>query len=89
MTQYQRVLAVLEASSIPMALFEIKQAILARFEQLDSEAGISARIRDIRHELEAQNTGTIESVREPHKAWHRYKVRRSQQGNTSGGHFHA
>ncbi len=88
MTQYQRVLAVLEASTIPMALFEIKQAILARFEQVDSEAGISARIRDIRHDLESQNTGTIAAHRVPDKAWYRYRVQRLQQpSNTSGGHF--
>lgn len=73
-SQYDRVLAVLKAAVQPMSLFEIKEAISARFERMDSEAGISARIRDIRHDLERSRAGTVCAVREQGKAWFRYRV---------------
>ncbi|MBX9755847.1 MAG: hypothetical protein K2X80_13915 [Pseudomonadaceae bacterium] len=86
MTQYERVLAVLDRSAVPLALHEIKDAILARFEQMDSEAGISARIRDIRHDLEGRKAGTVEAVRAPGRAWYRYFVaRRPAAGNGQEG----
>jgi hypothetical protein len=59
MTQLSRVLGILETSSNPLALFEIKAAILERFRQLDSEGGISARIRNIRHLLKNDGAGTV------------------------------
>lgn len=74
-SQYDRVLAVLKAAAQPLSLFEIRQAIMARFERMDSEAGISARIRDIRHDLEKAQAGTICARREQGKAWCRYSVR--------------
>jgi len=73
-SQYDRVLAVLKAAAKPLSLFEIREAITARFERMDSEAAISARIRDIRHDLERNQTGTICAVREQGKAWCRYRV---------------
>lgn len=76
-SQYSRVLEVLETAGKPLALFEIKEAILKRFKRLDSEAGISARIRDIRHALEVQAVGTVESFRETTAAWYRYRVKRN------------
>lgn len=85
MTQYKRVLAVLEKASAPLALFEIKAAIMARFQRMDSEAGISARIRAIRHDLEGQQAGTVETARAPGKAWFRYRVARLADGDLDAG----
>lgn len=76
-TQYSRVLEVLEATSKPLALFEIKAAILERFRQMDSEAGISARIRGIRHRLEVEGKGTVQAVKAEGASWFRYCIKRN------------
>lgn len=54
MSQYDRVKAVLQAATKPLALCEIRRRILMRFSVSDSEAAISARIRDIRHDLQKE-----------------------------------
>ena len=77
-SQYARVLAVLESAANPLSLFEIKDAILARFKLTDSEAAISARIRDIRHN---SVTGTVNSLRQPGKSWFRYWVKSNNSGH--------
>ncbi|WP_074829754.1 MULTISPECIES: hypothetical protein [Pseudomonas] len=72
MTQYARVLAVLEGAEKPLALFEINERIEARFNRKDSEAAISARIRDIRHDLELKNAGSVSSAKAKGAQWCRY-----------------
>ncbi len=74
MSQYQRVEAVLRDTEKPLALHEIHAAIRARFEVFDSEAAISARIREIRHDLESQGRGTVHSEPVSGKAYWRYRV---------------
>lgn len=63
MSQYSRVLTILETADGPLALFEIAKRIKMRFRLVDSEAGISARIREIRKNLEFHNKKTIIGVR--------------------------
>lgn len=58
-TQYQRVKTILSKADRPLALFEIAAMIRLEFGRYDSDAAISARIRDIRHDLEKSNQGTI------------------------------
>ncbi|WP_282347949.1 hypothetical protein [Pseudomonas sp. PS01301] len=81
MTQLSRVLEILETSSKPLALFEIKAAILERFRQLDSEAGISARIRNIRHRLENDGAGTVRAEKAENVSWYRYRLQRNTTSN--------
>ncbi len=59
LSQYMRVKQVLEKAERPLALFEIRGRIRQLFFVMDSDAAISARIRDIRHDLEFSREGTI------------------------------
>lgn len=54
MTQYQHVLSVLKRSRRALAIHEIGQKIVRRFEVRHADTAISARIRDIRHDLAAE-----------------------------------
>ena len=76
-TQYSRVMTILEAASKPLALFEIRTAILERFKQMDSEAGISARIRNIRQRLEVEGAGTVHAEKADGASWFRYCIKRN------------
>lgn len=72
-SQYIRVKKVLEQAERPLALFEIQTRIKLIFGAMDSDAAISARIRDIRHDLQARNEGTILGQKAgPDKAYHLY-----------------
>lgn len=84
MTQYSRVLTILEAAGKPLALFEIKAAILERFRQMDSEAGISARIRNIRQRLEVEGVGTVMAEKAKGASWFRYCIKRNATEQHSG-----
>lgn len=86
-SQKARVLAVLQASDVPLALFEIRDRIEAQFMQFDSDAAISARIRDIRHELEVESCGTVGRVQVPGRSWCRYQLVRN--GSTQSTTFAA
>lgn len=75
MSQYQRVKAVLERARKPLALHDIAARIWRDFSVRDSEAAISARIREIRHDLVANGRGTVIGVRAgPDKAHHIYAI---------------
>lgn len=74
MNQSKRVEQVLRDTLRPLALHEIHSAIRARYGISDSEAAISARIREIRHELEKSATGTVLSVPVTGKKYLRYRV---------------
>lgn len=78
LSQYQRVKKVLEDADAPLALFQIREKILERFVQTDSDSAISARIRDIRHDLDQDKLGTIINHRVPGKAYVRYELVRSE-----------
>lgn len=74
MSQYARVKHVLERASRPLALHEIHEAIRLKYQAFDAETAISARIRDIRHDLEREGK-TIFSCRAGHgKAHHIYQI---------------
>ena len=49
-SQLGRTYLVLRDADYWLQLHEIGEAILARFERMDSHAGISARIRELRHQ---------------------------------------
>lgn len=74
MSQYTRVEAVLRETSKPLALHQIHEEIRLKYGVLDSEAAISARIREIRHALEQSGGGTVHSVPVDGKAYLRYQV---------------
>lgn len=74
MGQYARVEAVLRETSEPLALHQIHEAIRMKYGLLDSEAAISARIREIRQALEKSGGGTVHSVPVEGKAYLRYRV---------------
>lgn len=74
MSQYTRVEAVLRDTSKPLALHDIHEQIRRRYDVLDSEAAISARIREIRHALEASGGGTVHSEGVQGKAYLRYRI---------------
>lgn len=74
MSQYARVEEVLRTTVCPLALHQIHQAIRMRYGVLDSEAAISARIREIRQALEKCGGGTVISVPVEGKHYLRYRV---------------
>lgn len=74
MSQYTRVEQVLRDTSKPLALHEVHEHIRLRFGVLDSEAAISARIREIRQALEASGGGSVHSEGVQGKAYLRYRV---------------
>lgn len=75
MSQYERVKLVLQETEKPLALHHIHAAIRERFSAFDSEAGISARIRDIRHDMERAGTGTVYTERVEGKSYLLYQVK--------------
>ncbi|HEX8590670.1 hypothetical protein [Pseudomonas sp.] len=79
MTQLTRVKSILEAADTALALFEIKDRIFQVFQRIDSEAAISARIRDLRQEMERVGSGTITGARAAGKAWQRYRINKRNQ----------
>lgn len=82
MSQYTRVQKVLASTQVPLALHEIHEAIRIQFGgQLDSEAGISARIRDIRFDLTQRGAGYIYTERVEGKAYLRYRLIESASGS--------
>lgn len=73
--QYDRTLIALnENRTTWMALHDLATWMYVRFNKKDSEAGISARIRDIRKDLEA-NGETIEGKKPKNKNAHVYKIK--------------
>jgi len=74
MSQYQRVEETLRATLRPLALHQIHEAIRTRYGVLDSEAAISARIREIRHALEVSGEGTVATEPVEGKAYLRYRI---------------
>lgn len=67
--QYNHVKAVLESSSDALAIHEIGQEIWRRYQVRHADTAISARIRDIRNDLEADGK-TIFSHRASETAHH-------------------
>lgn len=84
MSQYARVQKVLESTKAPLALHEIHEAIRIQFGVLDSEAAISARIREIRHAVEVAGAGYIHTERAEGKAYLRYRLIQSSAGSPQG-----
>ena len=68
-TQYDHVKAVLEKSRRALAIHQINARILGRFGVQHSDTAISARIREIRKDLEAEGR-TIFSHRASEKKHH-------------------
>lgn len=87
MSQYDRVKQVLQDTEKPLALHTIHSDIYRRFGVMDSEAAISARIREIRYDLEQSGGGSVYSERVPEKAYHRYKVIASPGGQVQSALF--
>ena len=74
-SQYIRVKKVLEQAERPLALFEIQARIKLIFKKMDSDAAISARIRDIRHDMQTKNEGTILGQKAgPEKSYYLYTM---------------
>lgn len=69
-TQKTRVLAVLEAADKPLILGEIARAIWSRFRIRDSEAAISARVRELARSVDC----TVIRHRVPKKQYLRYEL---------------
>lgn len=74
MSQYARVQKVLESTPAPLALHEIHEAIRIQFGVLDSEAAISARIREIRYAADVVGIWSIYTERVEGKAYLRYQL---------------
>ncbi len=72
MSQISRVESILKDGQ-PKTLWMIKSEILKRFHKMDSEAGISARIRQLRDSYESQGK-TIKSQRYKDSNAHEYWV---------------
>lgn len=72
MTQYARVKAVLQKARKPLALHEIRERILRQFKHMDAETAISARIRDIRRDLELEGQTVMSRRAGIGKAHHLY-----------------
>ena len=74
MGQKARVRSVLEEANRPLALHEIGNRIARKFRTRDAETAISARIRELRYEMEKDGL-TIHSERAgPGKQHHLYRV---------------
>lgn len=77
MSQYQHVKRILEGSRKALAIHEIGARIFARFKVRHADTAISARIREIRRDLEVEGK-TITSRRAgPGKCHHVYAIERS------------
>lgn len=84
MSQYTRVQKVLAGTPSALALHEIHEAIRIQFGVLDSEAAISARIREIRHAVDVSGSGFIHTERVEGKAYLRYQLIESSAGKPQG-----
>lgn len=87
MGQYQRVEEVLRATTKPLALHQLHDAIRSRFNKFDSEAAISARIREIRAHLERTGGGTVLTEPVPGKAYLRYWIHEQATSREQGRLF--
>lgn len=74
MTQYARVKAVLEATKKPLALHEIGRISRRMHQVRDAETAISARIRDIRHDLESEGKTILSTPAARDKKYHKYWI---------------
>lgn len=74
MTQQRRVKAVLEAASQPLTLHQIGEEIRQKFDSWDAETAISARIRDLRHDLESHGKTILSKRAGPGKHHHCYWI---------------
>lgn len=72
MTQYSRVKQVIESSDRPLTLHEIAKRIWSEFRKRDAETAISARIRDIRYDLELEGKTILSERVSPKKHHHKY-----------------
>lgn len=72
MTQYFRVKSVIEGADKPLTLHEISKRIVATFRTRDAETAISARIRDIRHDLHTHGKTILSERVSPKKHHHKY-----------------
>lgn len=73
-TQYAHVLAILERSRRAVAIHEIGQRIFSRYRVRHADTAISARIREIRRDLETQGRTVISHRASPKKAHHVYAI---------------
>lgn len=73
-TQYAHVRYVLEHSRRALAIHEIGGRIWRRFEVRHADTAISARIRELRHDLETEGKTVVSRRAGPGKAHHVYSI---------------
>lgn len=76
-TQYQHVKAILEKSRRALAIHEIGARIFSRFGVRHADTAISARIREIRRDLENEGRTILSRRAGPGKAHHVYAIGRA------------
>lgn len=74
MSQYKRVKAVLECANKPLALHEIGKISYQMHRVRDAETAISARIRDLRHDLEREGKTIWSAPASRTKKHHLYQI---------------
>lgn len=72
--QYDHVMRVLEGSRRPLAIHEIGARVRARFNVQHADTAISARIREIRRDLETKGRTVLSRRAGPGKAHHVYAI---------------
>ncbi len=74
MTQYSRVKAILEEAEKPLTLHQIGKEVWKKFGLRDAETAISARVRDIRHDIHIDGKTILSERVSPKKQHHRYWI---------------
>lgn len=74
MTQYDHVLKVMERSTRALAIHQISAKIWTRFKVRHADTAISARIREIRKDLEKKGRTIISHRAAKDKAHHLYAI---------------
>ena len=73
-TQYNHVMSVLESSDRALAVHEIGQEIWKRYQVRHADTAISARIREIRHDLEREGKTILSHRASETKHHHVYLI---------------
>lgn len=74
MTQYQRVKAVLEKAAKPLAIHQISQISFRLHGVRDADTAVSARIREIRRDLEPDGKTVFGRPASRHKRHHVFQI---------------
>lgn len=73
-TQYDHVKAILEGSRQALAIHDISKAIWQRFRVRHADTAISARIRELRHDLAVKGKTIVSHRAAPDKCHHVYAI---------------